>query len=719
MMKPRTSFRLLLLLAGLLALTALIAGCGGQVEAQSAAAPVQQASDSGLEGVEWMLDSIRNADGDMKSVHPDAPVTMTFEAGRVSGSAGCNRYFTSYQVDGEKITFGEVAMTRMLCPDPVMAQEQDFVKALAAVVQFAVKEGELTLMDENGDPVLIFSAPVQAESGARQPALVGPVWQWQKTQFENDTEIAVDDPSRYSIQFGEDGSVTVKADCNTAVGEFTAEDASLTIQLGPTTKAMCPEGSQSDEFLKELSNAASYVFDGEQLVINMKMDGGNMYFLPGQPATGPQPTSEPPATTAPAPSDDMAAFAGEYKVILPPAEADGAIIVVTLNLIEDGTLTLDIQDLGAGQEKSYEGSWSVQDGVVTASVDVDGETKSFTMTVDEQGNLAVEGEDFVLTHIDQNIPLHKQLPIPVDLSQKAYVSLDIQAGNPLDPFIVSVNGGGSLNASALGGECSGYVNIEPVARINWQGEASMSRVFFYSDHDPTLIVQTPDGEFHCNDDANVLLLDPSITFENPQPGIYNIWVGSYHPDQLIPGVLVVTTREDVRVETFTLDGLIKRGPIADVTQAPGGRATQELVDAIKNMKKGVKTLKPGKPLTVRVTADGNIPAFEFKVEGQICNGFIKGTPDLAFDWNGKSDQLNIFFEGDGDSTLLVVTPDGRVLCNDDAQLGENINPLVTIEQPEKGRYAAFVGRVNVEAPVKGKLTVTDAPDAGPEVLNEK
>ncbi len=722
-MKHELTFRRFLLMLGVLALGILIVGCGGQVQAQAPAAiastvPELRSSGPGLEGVEWVLVSFRDEAGDMVDALTDAPATMTFEHGSVSGSAGCNRYFTSYQVQGDAITFGEVAMTQMMCPEPVMAQERAFSQALAQVARFEVQDGELTLFDASGVPLLVLASPL--ETAAIQPSLVGPVWQWQRTQFNNDTEILIDDPSKYTILFGNDGSVRVKADCKTAAGNFTDEGGVLTMELGPVTMQHCGEGSQADEFLEELSHVAGYVFDGQQLVLNMKMDGGNLYFLPAQPATGPQPTAttEPESTAqpepAPVPADDLKAFAGEYKVIVPPAEVEDMIIVVTLNLLEDGTLQLEIENLGTGEAESYEGTWSVADDIITASIDVDGKAETFTMMMDERGNLAIEGEDFVLTHIDQDIPLHKQLPIPVDLSQKAYVTLDIQAGNPLDPFIVSVNGGGTLNAAALGGDCSGYVNIHPVARINWQGEAEMSRIFFYSDHDPTLIVQSPDGEFHCNDDANVLLLDPSVTFENPAPGTYNIWVGSYYPNQLIPGVLVVTTREDVRVETFTLDGLIKRGPIPDVTRAPGGRAPQELVDAIKALKKDVKTLKPGKPLTKRVTADGDIPAFEFNIEGQICNGFIKGTPDLAFDWKEKTDQLRVFFEGDADSTLLVVTPDGQVLCNDDAS-AENINPLITIQAPGSGRYAVFVGRVHTDDPVKGKLTVTDIPDAEPKV----
>ncbi|NOX61524.1 MAG: hypothetical protein GXP42_06200, partial [Chloroflexi bacterium] len=402
-----------------------------------------------------------------------------------------------------------------------------------------------------------------------------------------------------------------------------------------------------------------------------------------------------------------------------PEKKGGAILLVTLNLNEDGSLLLEVADLGAAESVEYEGTWTVEDGDVVAEAIISKkETRTFRLSVDENGNLSVEGEDFVLTHIDETIPLHKQLPIPVDLSQRAYATVDIQAGNPLDPFIISVNGGGVLDGSGLGGDCVGYINIEPVVRIKWEGEADFARIFFYSDHDPTLIVQAPDGSFYCNDDANVLLLDPSLTFENPQEGVYNIWVGSYQADQLIPGVLVVTTREDVSVETFTLEGLVRRGPMPDVSRAPGGKAPDELVEAIRNLKKGVESLEAGEPFTKEVTVDGDAPAFEFDIEGQRCNGFIKAQPELAFDWSGEAGQLTIYFEGDDDTTLLVVAANGQITCNDDADAG-NLNPMVTLDDPQEGRYAVFVGRVKPEVEVTGVLTVTDAADAQPQALAPK
>ncbi len=679
----------------------------------AATAEATAATAGDLEGAEWNLVSWRNDEGEMTDALNDAPITLTFEDGKVAGNAGCNRYFAAYQADGDVLDIDDkIGSTMMMCPEPVMKQEQAYLSLLPQVATFGIEGDTLTLLDSDGQALLIFEkTPTVATGESEKAKLIGPVWQWQRTEMANDATIQVDDPARYTVQFNEDGSLIVKADCKETSGKFSDEGGSLSIQLNPTTMQVCNDNSLADEFLEELSYAGTYLFsDDGNLVINMQMDGGNIVFAPAKEvATAPGETPEDAAA--------MQRLAGEYKVLLPPAEEGGAVRVATLILDADGTFDLSILTLGEKEAETYDGVWSVaDDGKIKGKITSQEGADEFQLDIDENGDLKLEGTDLELINIDETIPLHKQLPIPVITGQKAYVTLDIQAGNPLDPFIVSVNGGGSFAASTLGGDCTGFVNIQPVARIHWEGETDLAKIFFYSDHDPTLIIQSPDGAFHCNDDASDLLLDPSITFEHPKDGIYNIWVGSYYPEQLIPGVLVVTTRDDVSVETFTLNGLIKRGPVMKMSERLNARPAEALADIIKNYKQNVKRLKTGgKTLSVRVAAKGEAPAFDFDIEGQLCNGFISEKPDLVFDWSGEADALSVYFEGDGDSTLLVVAPGGDVLCNDDAS-AENVNPMVIIPNPGQGRYAVFVGRVHPEDVVKGKLTVTDAADAAPEIL---
>jgi heat shock protein HslJ len=81
------------------------------------------------------------------------PVTMQFDASgdRVFGSGGCNRYNGPYVQDGDRLTFGALAATRMMCEN--IAGEDAYFAMLAKVASF-VRTGErLTLYDTSGAPL--------------------------------------------------------------------------------------------------------------------------------------------------------------------------------------------------------------------------------------------------------------------------------------------------------------------------------------------------------------------------------------------------------------------------------------------------------------------------------------------------------------------------------------------------------------------------------------
>ena len=125
------------------------------------------------------------------------------------------------------------------------------------------------------------------DGGARSVPTAGPditqgVWLWQRSEMSDDSVVTVPDPSKYSVTFTSDGRLMVQADCNRAVGTYTREGAQLTMRLGPTTLAACPPDSLSPQFLRDLGDVVTFVFDGEQLVLNLKVDSGNMIFS-GQP----------------------------------------------------------------------------------------------------------------------------------------------------------------------------------------------------------------------------------------------------------------------------------------------------------------------------------------------------------------------------------------------------------------------------------------------------
>ena len=60
--------------------------------------------DDPLNGTQWNLIFYRKT-----SVIEGTKITVKFDNGEINGTAGCNSYFGSYQVEGDKITFGSIA----------------------------------------------------------------------------------------------------------------------------------------------------------------------------------------------------------------------------------------------------------------------------------------------------------------------------------------------------------------------------------------------------------------------------------------------------------------------------------------------------------------------------------------------------------------------------------------------------------------------------------
>ena len=112
-----------------------------------------------------------------------------------------------------------------------------------------------------------------------ESSLTQVVWQLQEIRYNNDKLIEVDNPSNYTIEFLPDGQLSIKADCNRARGNYTQEGSSISIEIGATTRAMCPPESISDQYLKELQSATIFFFQDDNLYIDLKFDTGTMKFI--------------------------------------------------------------------------------------------------------------------------------------------------------------------------------------------------------------------------------------------------------------------------------------------------------------------------------------------------------------------------------------------------------------------------------------------------------
>jgi copper homeostasis protein (lipoprotein) len=110
-----------------------------------------------LENTYWKLTRLGNEAVIVGERQREPHVILNLETKRVSGSSGCNRLVGGYELNGDKLTFGQMASTRMACPDG-MDTERAFLAALQEVKKWKVAGQHLELLDAAGNLEARFEA---------------------------------------------------------------------------------------------------------------------------------------------------------------------------------------------------------------------------------------------------------------------------------------------------------------------------------------------------------------------------------------------------------------------------------------------------------------------------------------------------------------------------------------------------------------------------------
>jgi heat shock protein HslJ len=220
--------------------------------------------------------------------------TVEFMAeGMVQVRADCNQGSGSYSASDGSISFGPMAVTLAMCEPGSFSD--DFLRALDGVAVYSF-DGDTLLLDLPADSGTLKLAEDPPEREPQvDPELVGKVWKWY--EFVDPVgETVVEDPDSYTVEFTAEGTVHIRADCNRSNGTVTADGGQIDIEALAMTRAMCPPGSLSDDFVTALNAAALYSFDGNTLLLDLPMDSGTLKLAenpPAPPAPQPTPTPEP------------------------------------------------------------------------------------------------------------------------------------------------------------------------------------------------------------------------------------------------------------------------------------------------------------------------------------------------------------------------------------------------------------------------------------------
>lgn len=114
----------------------------------------------------------------------------------------------------------------------------------------------------------------------------------------------------------------------------------------------------------------------------------------------------------------------------------------------------------------------------------------------------------------------------VDISLPAvYSTFSLNGGFLPDPYRVPLTAGGSLRAAdSVSSNCRGYITAAPSAQLTYNGSMTL-HIYTEGSADTTLVINGPDGQWFCSDDA--IGTDAGLSFNFGMTGTYDIYVGTY------------------------------------------------------------------------------------------------------------------------------------------------------------------------------------------------
>ncbi len=193
------------------------------------------------------------------------PITITFQGDQVSGTASCNGYGGTFQIDGSSISIGELAMTEMACsPEETMEAEAMFSDAITRVDTVSI-DGALTLSADGVEMVFEKLEPVPEEE------LTGTRWILDGL-IRGDVVTSPVAGSEAFIELSSDGSATGDTGCRPFSGRYIIEGAEVLMpELAADGHECEPDfADQDDLFFSVVGDGFRVEIDGNRLTMSSR-----------------------------------------------------------------------------------------------------------------------------------------------------------------------------------------------------------------------------------------------------------------------------------------------------------------------------------------------------------------------------------------------------------------------------------------------------------------
>jgi hypothetical protein len=251
-----------------------------------------------------------------------------------------------------------------------------------------------------------------------------------------------------------------------------------------------------------------------------------------------------------------------------------------------------------------------------------------------------------------------------------YGQVRLTSGFEPDPHNVTLNAGGSYDASRINADCRGYIATRPSFSLNYRAGDLPLYIGAVSDADTTIAVRAPDGSWRCDDDSGGSL-NPVVNWSDPMSGRYQIWVGRFG------------------VEGETSAATLHISEIGGPSQSASAGGPDYTLDPAYGTIALAAGFQPD-PHTQAIAAGGSIDASSLGQPG--CLGFIAQAPDYRVNWTAGSGALPLIFSvaADADTTLVINDAQGNWVCDDDSG-DHGFNPSIRFENAASGQYDIWVG----------------------------
>lgn len=206
------------------------------------------------------------ADAEGIDVPESSALQMTFEAGTLAVSGGCNQMGGGYTIEDGTLEVTDMNMTAMACEDSLMTFDEEVAAFLGSSPSVAVAGDVLTLA--TGEVTMTLREP----SDVADAPLEGTTWTVTGTIQGDSTQSLNTQPATILM---ENGTAQIFSGCNSGTAEYTIDGTNIKWEPMALTKMACSAEAMQMEaaVANTLHGTTGYDIEGTKLVIQQGTDG--------------------------------------------------------------------------------------------------------------------------------------------------------------------------------------------------------------------------------------------------------------------------------------------------------------------------------------------------------------------------------------------------------------------------------------------------------------